>query len=232
MKNAIVFLSVITVISLTGCSRTEVEKNPVVIKDVVVDDEIQPENSQETSSVEEATNVTEAINAEKEDENSDQADKPAHLTINIEGMQEEVNGLLHAGDGYEIVYDSDNYKYSDKEGVDCFIVDNSDPATYPDVYLCVNNLKDHSASDYLEKLTDTLSSDGFKSEIIKDASIGNYKGTIVNAQAGSEWNSTIRNYYIIENGTSIYTIEAQYFVEASEGFGSRIQAMLNTFKIK
>ncbi|MDD3413323.1 MAG: hypothetical protein PHY47_04920 [Lachnospiraceae bacterium] len=233
MKKTIIVLSVITVISLTGCSKTEVEKNPVVVSDVIsVDDEIQPETSQEALSVEEVTNATEAISAEKEDDNLDQSDKPAKLTISIEGMNEEINGLLHEGNGYEIVYDSDNYKYSDKDGVDYFIVDNSDPAIYPDIYLCINNLKDKSASDYLEKLSETLSANGFQSEITKDASIGDYKGTIVTAQSGLEWNSIIRNYYIIENDTSIYTIEAQYFVEASEGFGSRIQAMLNTFKIK
>jgi hypothetical protein len=233
MKKAIVILSVITVIGLTGCSRAEVEKKPVVVKDVVsLDDEKNPETSKKASTAEEVTKVSEAANSEIEDDNSDQAEKPTTLTIKIEGMEEKINGLWHTGDGYEIVYDADRFEYSDKDGVDNFIADNSDPAIYPYVYLCINHLKDKSATDYVKKLSDTLSANGFKSEITTDATIGNYKGTILTAQAGSEWNSIIRNYYIIENGTSIYVIEAQYFVEASEGYGARFEAMLNTFKMK
>lgn len=211
MKKAIIILSVITVIGFTSCSRAEYEKNPVVIKDVVSpDNEVKPEVSKKESTVKDETTT---------------------LTIELEGMKEEINGVRHTGDGYEIVYDSDRLKYSKKDGIDCFIKDNADPAIYPNVYLCINHLKDKNASDYVKKLSDTLSANGFKTEIKMDASIGNYKGTILTAKAGSEWNSIIRNYYIIEKGTSMYTIETQYFVDAAEGFGVRIQAMLNTFKI-
>lgn len=206
MKKAMVILSAITVIGLTGCLRTEIEKAPVV--------------------------VSEETNSEIEDDNSEQAEKPTLVTIEIEGEQEEINGLLHAGDGYEIVYDSERFEYSDKDGADSFMADNADPAIYPYIYVYIDRIEDKSASAYVKTLSDTLSANGLKTEIITDAAIGNYKGTILTAQAGSEWNSIIRNYYIVENGTSIYVIEAQYFVEAAEGYGARIQAMLDTFKMK
>ncbi len=241
MKKTIFVLSVITVIGFTGCSRADIEKNPVPIADSVSLDEIKPEASEDVSTKEEITKGSEVtgsdeeVKAETKEEEAETSDKAADstpITVEIEGMKETINGLWHAGDGYEIMYDVDRFEYSDKDGGDTFVAENPDPAIYPYVYLSIKHLKNKSASDYVKELSDTLSKNSLKSEVTTDVSIGNYKGTIITARAGSEWNSIFRNYYIIENGTSIYTLESQYFVEAAEGYGARIHAMIDTFKIK
>lgn len=176
--------------------------------------------------------IKEDANVEVAEEVILEARESIPVIFEIEGMQETMYCFLHVGNGYEILYDSDRFEYSDKDGVDTFIAENPDPAMYPYVYVSINRLENQSASNYVRKLSDTLSKSNLTFEITKDAPIGNYKGTTITAQAGSEWNSIIRSYYIIEDGKSIYTIESQYFLEASEGFGARIHAMLDTFKIK
>ncbi len=242
MKKIILIIAVITVVGFTGCSKADIEKKPVAIADAAsLDDIIQPDASEGEAAEEEITKVPEVTDTDEdaneetkegEADNPDEAAEPEPVTIEIEGMEETIYGLWHTGDGYKILYDVDRFEYSDKDGSDAFIAENPDPAMYPYVYLSINRLENKSASDYVKELTDILSENGLESEITTDASIGNYKGTIIRARAGSEWNSIIRNYYIIENGTSLYTMESQYFLEAAEGYGARIHAMLNTFEIK
>ncbi|MDF2513410.1 MAG: hypothetical protein K0S04_3276 [Herbinix sp.] len=242
MKKTILIVAVITVIGFTGCSKAEVEKYPVAITDVAsLDDKIESEAFENVSTKEEVTKAPEMADSGEEateetkveeTDNPNTAVKPTPAVIEIEGTEETINGLWHTSDGYKMMYDADRFEYSEKDGADTFVAENPDPAIYPYVYVSIKQLENKSASDYVKELSDTISKNGLKSEKTTDASIGNYKGTIIRAKAGSEWNSIIRNYYIIENGTSIYSIEAQYFLEAAEGYGARIQAMLNTFEIK
>jgi hypothetical protein len=233
MRKTIFILSIITAIIFTGCSRSEIEKNPVVLEDTAsLNDEGASETSQDLSATEEGTKITEVTTVYEEVDSSKAEVKTKPITIEIEGTEETIRGLLHAGDGYDIMYDVDRFEYSDKDGVDTFVAENSDPAIYPYVYISISHLENSNVSDYVEKLSDTLAANSMESEITTDTSIGNYKGMIITANAGTEWNSIIRNYYIIENGTSIYTIETQYFLDAEEGYGARFQAMLNTFEMK
>lgn len=241
MRKTIFILSVITVIGFTGCSRADIEKNPIVIADAAtLDDKEKPAASEDTAKNKEeaAPEVTDTDTTITDDEKKEETDststlpEPEPVTIEIEGMKETMYGLWHTGDGYQIMYDTDRFDFSDKDGSDTFVAENPDPAIYPYVYVSISHLESKSTADYAKELSDTLSKNNLKSEVTTDVSIGNYKGTKISAKAGSEWNSIIRNYYIIESGTAVYTIEAQYFAEAAEGYGARIQAMLNTFEIK
>lgn len=225
MKKIIGILSIVTVIGVAGCSKADIEKEPVVIEDAAsLDEEVPLETPGEVIPPDEDREEDKVDNWGEEES--------APITIEIEGMEETINGLQHIGDRYQIIYDADRFEYSKKEEGDTFIAENPDPAIYPYVYLSINYLENKSASDYIGELSDLLSKDGLETEIAADAPIGNYKGSIVTARSGSEWNSIIRNYYIIENGTGLYIIESQYFLEAAEGYGARIHAMLSTFEIK
>ncbi len=239
MKKTTFILSVITVIGFTGCSKADIEKNPVVIADAaILDDNIETETSEapddDTARTPETagTGKDTLEDAEEESTNSGTSVTPTPVTIEIEGMKETINVLWHTGDGYGIMYDADRFEYSDKDGTDTFVAENPDPAIYPYVYVSISRLDNKNVNDYVKELTDTLSKNSLKSETTADVSIGNYKGTQITAKAGTEWNSVIRNYYIMEEGSFLYSIETQYFMEAAEGYGARIHAMLNTFEIK
>lgn len=234
MKKTILILSIITVFGFTGCSKADIEKKPIAIADDTSLEDKELEDSKDNITNEEITNESEAMDAgeetkEEEADSSGMEVKPTPETIEIEGGEETINGLWYEGDDYKIMYDADRFEYSNKDGADTFIAQNPDPAIYPYVYLSITQLDNKSTSDYAKELSDTLTKNNFKSEITTDVSIGNYKGTKITANDGLEWNSSIRNYYMIENNTSIYVIESQYFLEAEEGYGGRMDAMLQTF---
>lgn len=241
MRKTIFILSVITVIGFTGCSSADIEKNPIVIADAAsLDAKDKSETSEDITKNDEEVvtpEVTDTVDAtaentkEEETDNTSTPADPAPVTIEIEGMKETMYGLWHTGNAYRIMYDVDRFEFSDKDGSDTFVAENPDPAIYPYVYVSIHHIENKTSAAYIKELSDTLSKNSLKSEITSDVSIGNYKGTKISAKAGTEWNSIIRNYYIIEDGTSIYTIESQYFLEAAEGYGARIHAMLNTFEI-
>jgi hypothetical protein len=57
-------------------------------------------------------------------------------------------------------------------------------------------------------------------------------GTLIYAATGQKWNDTVVQYYVVDNtkgGTFI--IKEQYFMEASEGHGTRFYNMLKEFRI-
>lgn len=45
---------------------------------------------------------------------------------------------------------------------------------------------------------------------------------------GTKWNSPITEYYFVTTDNYVYCFEAPYYMEASEGYGARIKAMLDT----
>ena len=239
MKKTIFLVLIIVVMGVVGCSKTGIEESPLTIADEeTLDDvtsiegatkEVETADSEEETSAEETAKEEELTDSNAETV-VDETDTVS-LIVEVEGMEETVPGYLHSTDGYKITYDMERFEYTKKDGSDTFIAENPDPEIYPYVYLSVNHIENKSVSDYAKELSKTLSENNLISETATDAAIGNYTGTIVRAQAGSEWNSIIRNYYIIENGKSIYVLESQYFVEAAEGYGARIYAMLNTFEI-
>ena len=61
---------------------------------------------------------------------------------------------------------------------------------------------------------------------------GKRHGTVAVVESGRSWDDCIRRYDICENGKGgCFKITTQYFLEASEGFGSRCAYYLSTFEI-
>lgn len=157
---------------------------------------------------------------------------PEPMEIEIEGMKETINALWYQGEHYKIAYDADRFQYSDKDGADTFIAENPDPAIYPYVYLTIKYHENKTVSEYAKEISDQLSQNDFKVSKENKSGMEKNEGVILTAISGKEWNSIVRKYYIIQEGTSIYVFEAQYFLEAAEGYGARIHAMINTFEVK
>lgn len=68
----------------------------------------------------------------------------------------------------------------------------------------------------------------FKTDSIQAEDIGGYTAYSYTLRLGNAWNSAIRKYYFITLDSYLYKIEMQYFVEAEEGYGARLSAMLAT----
>lgn len=253
MRKTIYVLSIITIIGLTGCSKADIEKRPVPIADDTLlgeteetpellnnqegeDVEEEKEDNEDSENKEKEQDIEEELKEYEENEKNKETEKinstPESMEIEIEGMKETINALWHQGEHYKIAYDADRFQYSDKDGADTFIAENPDPAIYPYVYLTIKYHENKTVSEYTKEIFDQLSQNDFKVSTEKKSGMKKNEGVILTAVSGKEWNSIVRKYHIIQEGTSIYVFESQYFLEAAEGYGARIHAMINTFETK
>lgn len=229
-KLFIIFLVTAIAISFYGCKKAEIEKNPEVI----------PQDPKSTEPVIDKNGAL--VNTDGED-NADDADNPdieiVKYTIEIEGMQEEINGKeYHSNLGYKLIYDFDRFQVSSSEqGSDIYMADNPDPELYPYTYININRYdSDTWINDKKDLWTKVKTFDrnvnGYiATEQLEDTIIGDYEAKHYKLALGSDWNSIINHYYVIEHGDYYYTIETQYFLEAAEGYGARMQAMMDTFTL-
>ncbi|MGN0426024.1 MAG: hypothetical protein ACI4FY_11960, partial [Acetatifactor sp.] len=66
-------------------------------------------------------------------------------------------------------------------------------------------------------------------EILRDTE---YPRISFSVLAGNEWDSAVEDHIFYENGRQgTYHITSRYFMEATEGAGSRFWAMINTFSV-
>lgn len=177
-------------------------------------------------------------------------------TIELEGMEETVNYKYYESSlGYRMAYDKDRFTVSSKYDVDSFIAENPDPEIYPYVYIKISKLPISASyligtisgefstekpkdSDWTEVYDENNNVIGYSSpkkyEIAQQDTVklGDYEVEHYKVQEGTDWNSAIRNFYFIKKDQNIYRIETQYFLEAEEGYGARISAMLDTFSLE
>lgn len=268
-KTTALTIILISAAGLIGCSKLTVEKKPVVImkETTNIDDILTEEDNEAKMTGETSDPATDSVTGPEQSENSKTdadekavdadtatstepvsgdgkhsiSEEPAKLTIEIEGMKEEINAkTLHSSLGYRITYDSDRFDYSGTdEEIDSFIAKNSDPGVYPYIYLNIS-LLDVSKTDqpnppekaYDPTKTSITGIDGGIADYVDTVKINDYEAYHYKYKAGDEWNSIIRNYYVIEAEEHQYMIETQYFLEAAEGFGARMAVMLDTFTLE
>jgi hypothetical protein len=254
MKRSIILvLTLIFAVSLIGCSTSLVEKEPVVIKDnqeaVTEDitteelpgidstdatDQTENDTNETMENVEdefdETTNTTD--NTASQPDNSRVSSEPVDYVIELEGMEEIIKVKTYESDlGYNMIYDVDRFTAAEEHGADLYYTENPNPDLYPYVYVNIIRTDHVTLKEYVDTREETLSLQLSEVEQFDKVTVGEYDAVQLKGKSGSEWNSVIRNLYIIESGTSIYEIETQYFMEAAEGYGSRIAAMLDTFTI-
>lgn len=149
----------------------------------------------------------------------------------LEGTEEQGNMSLKEGSMKYIIYiDEERYALAHLEGKDR-ITAKSMPQNAPEVFMEISQVKDKSPKIIASELQNELMSSYVKVEnrgTVNDP----IKATLVYANSGVEWNSAIIKYYLIDNtkgGTFI--IKQQFFLEAEEGHGARLNNMLKEFKI-
>jgi hypothetical protein len=105
------------------------------------------------------------------------------------------------------------------------------PADYPEVSMTieqiVNKKPSEIAADIEKELKVKFTNVTNKGEVTEPI-----KGIVIYGYSGSKWNDPFIKYHIVDNqkgGTFI--IKQQYFIEATEGHGTRFDNMLKEFKI-
>lgn len=188
-----------------------------------------------TDTSDDKSNSSHKANANTTKETNKSKDNSTSLTIEIEGMKETVEGTYFNNNllDYNIIYDKSKFKHSSSEGSDSFMANNPDPEIYPYVYLNISRTQDTTLDKFSKEMKQGLSHGYSSVEQLPKTTIGdNYDAIHIIAKTGNKWNSSVRELYMIESNNSIYLVEMQYFTEAAEGYGARIHAMIDTFKIK
>jgi hypothetical protein len=199
-------LTLASALSLGGCSSAITSKDLTMIEDA--------ETTMETTKS--MTIATELSN----------------LTIEIEGNKEVVPVRKYNSSlGYQIQMDDERFTYEAQEGADIYTAVNPDASVYPDVYIKITKTNKIDQIDYLRNLKDLLLKENSQTKEISDQKIGTYDVEGFHLSFGNEYNSAIKIISVIETIASYYTIETHYFLEAAEGYGARIKALLDTFTL-
>ncbi|NLJ96860.1 MAG: hypothetical protein GX321_06865 [Clostridiales bacterium] len=237
MKKSILFIfALIATISLYSCSKPKTGEEPANIDNIIENERDQTDTLDDEAIASDNDEIEDKDSADQNDTIIPR-EEPAKLTLMLEGMTEEVDAsLYHSPLGYQIVYDNERFELTSLEnGKDTYNVTNPDPEKYPDVYFKISrpDVSSLALDEYDNNQESITTLDGDKVAYIGQVTIGTYTARHFKFITGHDWDSIIRNYYIInsdDSDTIKYIIESQYFVEAEEGYGARISAMLETFK--
>ena len=148
--------------------------------------------------------------------------------IAIEGMQEDVDYIgIKSSLGYILQYDKSALTLTREQNKDVYRANIDD--IRDKVYFTV---------EYLEKPFDELKSEILDNDVEENEingrrafSITFIDGISVSKNQDVKWDSDVKNLWYIDAGEGTYLIEEHYFFEAAEGWGVRINQMINTFKI-
>lgn len=236
-KIIIVGFSCFITFNLFGCSSANLEKEPIVIEDS------NTANIEEADELQESDNPSDLSNPDGKTATPSNSPEPSEDvsttfkgTVTLEGMEEEVNYSTYQSDyGYQMDYDVDRFTVTSENGMDTFMAENLDPELYPYVFINITrseykgektdlSIGDNNLSVYDEYSKQTLSTNAPKDNV----KLGDYDAIHFEVIDGDQWNSLVRHIYLIRFDKIYYVIETNYFLEASEGYGARIKAMLDT----
>lgn len=173
-----------------------------------------------------------------------QASRPAEttLTLLLEGNEQKVAAKLFMSDlGYSMYLETNSYEYSvtDSQIDESLKADRFTPAEVledkPDMFLEIGHLDNITREGALVKIQNqlqarfpTLAQEG-------DIGVGVNKldALVLHGINGSDWDSeAFTSAVFSDGGDGVYYYIIIYFFEASEGYASRFNQYLDTFRIE
>lgn len=148
-------------------------------------------------------------------------------TIFVEGEAEQITLTRYESAlGYAIWYDADRFAVEHAgETADVFLPVGS----VEGVRMEVRALDDESIETYTRTLMPEMEEGGYEVSRMEAWDIDT---PYPMAQLQGVKDGHIRMCFLMETGEGVYAFRMEYPAEAAEGFGARLIAMLNTFKIE
>jgi hypothetical protein len=233
MKRVIyIALTLASALSLGGCSSAITTKDLTMIEEAE-SQKTEPSASTQLTESNDKIFPTTIPEATKETTTSiTTSPELFDMTIELEGNKEIVPVREYISSlGYQILMDEARFTYESLLGTDIYTAPNPDNSVYPDIYIKITKTDKSDQTDYFEDLKQQLLQVNPQTKELSDAKIGSYDVDSFHLSSGNEYNSAIKKLAVIDTITAYYTIETQYFLEAAEGYGSRIRALLDTFII-
>jgi len=154
-------------------------------------------------------------------------------TVTLEGQTEtvpyEAGGQLpDAAPGFVIYYDTDRYTMTEESGVTYirFVTDAQIPPCEVEIRHVPGILPDAAAADIrAQQLPLWETASGIEASTQPE-------GLCFVLSSGMEWDSPREEVYCVSDGSrGTFRIHVRYFLEASEGHGTRFRQMLQTFSV-
>ena len=162
---------------------------------------------------------------------------PKEIEINLEGLGEEP--VLHEAQGKEpeaestgfVMYvDTERYAMTDENGTFYIRGIDGGNASLPPMEMIIEEMPEVTLEESAASIRGQMEGNWETiTEILRDTE---YPRISFSVLAGNEWDSAVEDHIFYENGRQgTYHITSRYFMEATEGAGSRFWAMINTFTV-
>lgn len=165
---------------------------------------------------------------------------PKDIPVNVEGETEvqhqeaggqepeiQEDGSVTAP-GFAIYYDTETYSMSEEDGVTYirFVTDNDLPPCEMEIRHIPNMEPSDTAASTNKEMAESWDS------VSEVRSLDAQDGYAFYFGAGTSWDSACGYVYFLSDGRNgCFQITARYFVEATEGHGSRFAQMVQTFEV-
>jgi hypothetical protein len=225
-------LTLASALSLGGCSSAITTKDLTILEEAENQTTKQTPTSVVNDSNDKAVPTAAPILRENTSSAVKKAKELSDLTIEIEGNKEVVSVRNYISNlGYQIMMDEERFALTTTEASDLYSATNPNTSVYPDIYIRITKTEKANQVNYVEDLKQQLLQENPQMKELSDTKINTYDALVFKSNFGTEYNSAIKTVAVIEASTSYYTIETEYFLEAAEGYGARMKALLNTFTI-
>lgn len=153
-------------------------------------------------------------------------DNPIYqAVIQIEGTDETVNYRLMEGRyDYAMPMDVDRFQFRAGEEADFF-----HSIANQNAFMTVTFIEDTDNAQ--ETAIRTNVAEGIKATAEK-GKLGEHDASIVHVVYGSQPDSKVMDFFLIESGNGVYEINLIYTIESAEGFGARMTYMAQGFVIR
>lgn len=159
---------------------------------------------------------------------TNESDLPDEIEIvfEIEGTKETMTLQKYTGKNFFVYVDEANFTAEESEREVNFLLTKPDLKTYPDVSMTIGYEQDASIKERQEDLSadESYTYEGER-EIGENTALWFHAKPETNAR----WDSPTQDIYLIEAQGGFFTITVSGYLEASEGWGARMFAMIGTF---
>lgn len=158
------------------------------------------------------------------------------ITVWLEGFPETVEHSLYGvmpGDeyktGFNLYVDTEHYTFSEEDGI--YTVRPQEFADWMSpCYMEIRQLADITGEEASEAAALQLSESYGDVWEIQETEVPT--GLYIYAQDGLDWDAPVVEMWFIEDGMgNVYVISSHYFMEATEGHGTRFAVMVSTFEV-
>ena len=163
-------------------------------------------------------NIKDMFDQEKKVEISVEGEKEKTKTKLLDGTQKE-NGKSD----YVLYYDKERYTMKKEDDKD-ILTPKIKAENAPEVSLTISQKTGMTEEKVVNEIQDELKKkyQNVTAENVNDP----FKATMIRVVSGNEWNSVVKNVYILDNHKGgVFVIEEHLFLEASEGHGARFYQM-------